>query len=54
MLIGLAGNGRAAMPFDLLPTFDVEIGNDAQIGPDNAGEGGSGMGIRNIPSRRRV
>mgnify|MGYP001132831485 CR=1 FL=1 len=43
-----------ADPFSLRPTFDVEIGNDAQIGPDGASEGGSGMAARDIGGRRRV
>lgn len=37
-----------------MPTFDVEIGNDAQIGPTSSSETGTGMGIRNIATRRRV
>ena len=37
-----------------MPTFDVEIGNDAQIGPGGSSETGTGMGIRNIATRRRV
>ncbi|MCU0914726.1 MAG: discoidin domain-containing protein [Planctomycetes bacterium] len=41
-------------PFSLTPTFDVEIGNDAQIGPGNSSATGSGMGIRNVATRRRV
>lgn len=45
---------RGATPFDLMPTFDVEIGNDAQMGPGSSSETGTGMGIRNIASRRRV
>jgi len=43
-----------AVPFSLRPTFDVEIGNDAQIGPDSASAGGSGMAARDIGGRRRV
>jgi len=43
-----------AEPFSLRPTFDVEIGNDAQIGPDGASAGGSGMAMRDIGGRRRV
>jgi len=43
-----------AEPFSLRPTFDVEIGNDAQIGPNGASEGGSGMAMRDIGGRRRV
>ncbi len=45
---------RAATTFDLMPTFDVEIGNDAQRGPGSSSETGTGMGIRNIATRRRV
>ncbi|MEN6576953.1 MAG: discoidin domain-containing protein [Phycisphaerales bacterium] len=45
---------RGATPFDLLPTFDVEIGNDASMGPGSSSETGTGMGIRNIATRRRV
>ncbi len=55
VVLGAAGGLRTASgQFSLLPTFDVEIGNDAQIGPGNASETGTGMGIRNIASRRRV
>ncbi|HSW00721.1 MAG TPA: hypothetical protein VLI39_11155 [Sedimentisphaerales bacterium] len=43
-----------AATFELMPTFDVEIGNDAQIGPTGSSETGTGMGIRNIATRRRV
>ena len=45
---------RGAAPFDLLPTFDVEIGNDGSMGPGSSSETGTGMGIRNISTRRRV
>jgi hypothetical protein len=55
MLPGLLASPLpAAIPFSLTPTFDVEIGNDSQIGPGNSSTTGSGMGIRNIASRRRV
>jgi hypothetical protein len=55
MLLGIAGSPLAAStPFSLTPTFDVEIGNDAQIGPGSASTTGSGMGIRNVATRRRV
>ncbi len=54
-LIVLAGAVHVhGQPFSLLPTFDVEIGNDAQIGPGDASETGSGMAMRNIGGRRRV
>ncbi|MBN1360204.1 MAG: discoidin domain-containing protein [Sedimentisphaerales bacterium] len=52
VLFALA-SGAGAEPFDLLPTFDTEIGNDAQVGP-NSSSNGTGMGIRDISSRRRV
>ena len=55
ILLGFAGSPLAAStPFSLTPTFDVEIGNDAQIGPANSSATGTGMGIRNIATRRRV
>ncbi len=55
LLLGLAGNPLAAStPFSLTPAFDVEIGNDPQIGPGNSSTGGTGMGIRNVATRRRV
>jgi len=43
-----------AVPFSLRPTFDVEIGNDAQIGPGSSSAGGSGMAMRDVVGRRRV
>jgi hypothetical protein len=52
MLINLAGNLQAE-PFSLGAVEDIELGNDAQIGPD-ASTNGSGLGARDIPSRRRV
>jgi hypothetical protein len=52
LLLGAGVCGAAT--FDLMPTFDVEIGNDAQIGPASSSETGTGMGIRNIATRRRV
>ncbi len=55
ILLGFAGSPLAAStPFSLTPTFDVEIGNDSQIGPTNSSATGSGMGIRNVATRRRV
>lgn len=45
---------QATTPFDLPPTFDVEIGNDGSMGPGSSSETGTGMGIRNISTRRRV
>ncbi len=55
ILRGFAGSPLAAStPFSLTPTFDVEIGNDSQIGPANSSATGTGMGIRNVATRRRV
>src|SRR4030042_623477 len=54
LLLVLCAHAWAATPFSLLPTFDVELGNDGQIGPGSSSETGSGMGIRNIATRRRV
>jgi len=53
-LLFCAFSSVQAEPFSLRPTFDVEIGNDAQIGPGNASAGGSGMAMRDIGGRRRV
>ena len=53
-LLVCAVSSVQAEPFSLRPTFDVEIGNDAQIGPNNASAGGSGMAARDIGGRRRV
>jgi len=54
LLLVLCANAWGTTPFSILPTFDVELGNDAQIGPGSSSETGSGMGMRNIASRRRV
>jgi len=55
MLLGFVGGPLAAStPFSVTPTFDVEIGNDAGIQPTASSAGGTGMGIRNIATRRRV
>jgi hypothetical protein len=53
LLVSVISNVQAES-FSLRPTFDVEIGNDAQIGPNSASEGGSGMAARDIGGRRRV
>ncbi len=45
---------RANTPFEVSPTFDVEIGNDGGMGPGSASENGTGMAIRNVATRRRV
>jgi len=52
MLISLAGSLQAE-PFSLGAVEDIELGNDAQIGPDSRSEG-SGLGARDIAERRRV
>jgi hypothetical protein len=52
LVIGIAGTVQA-IPFSLVPTFDVHVSNDAQEGPDSS-PGGSGMHIRDIGGRRRV
>jgi rhamnogalacturonan endolyase len=40
-------------PVSLEAIADVEVGNDSQLGP-NASSNGVGLGVRNIPTRRRV
>jgi len=53
------GAGNAApqaaptVPFSLGPVEDIELGNDAQVGPDQSSNG-SGTGARDIEVRRRV
>ena len=55
VLFGLGASlGAAATPFSVIPAFDVEIGNDSAIPPTASSAGGTGMGIRNIATRRRV
>jgi len=54
LLLGVGATLCRAATFELMPTFDVEIGNDAQMGPSSSSETGTGMGIRNIATRRRV
>jgi hypothetical protein len=54
IVLWLTASLCGAATFELMPTFDVEIGNDAQIGPTGSSETGTGMGIRNIATRRRV
>jgi hypothetical protein len=55
MLLGLAESPlAAAATFSVTATFDCEIGNDPQIGPTGASNTGTGMGMRNIATRRRV
>ncbi|MCH8192707.1 MAG: CHRD domain-containing protein, partial [Planctomycetes bacterium] len=41
------------VPFSLGPVEDIELGNDAQLGPDG-NSNGSGTGARDIEVRRRV
>jgi len=40
-------------PFSLGATGDIELGNDPSLGPDGRSNG-SGVGMRDIPDRRRV
>ncbi|MBN1845370.1 MAG: hypothetical protein JW810_06770 [Sedimentisphaerales bacterium] len=40
-------------PISLKAAADVELGNDDTLGPD-ASSNGTGLGVRNIPARRRV
>ncbi len=40
-------------PVSFEAVADVELGNDDQLGP-NASSNGAGLGVRNIPARRRV
>lgn len=54
LILSFGAEFCGAATFELMPTFDVEIGNDAQIGPTSSSETGTGMGIRNIATRRRV
>jgi hypothetical protein len=55
LLLGLAESPlTAATTFSVRATFDCEIGNDPQIGPTAASNTGTGMGARNIATRRRV
>ena len=55
MLLGLVASPlTAATTFSVRATFDCEIGNDPQIGPTAASNTGTGMGARNIATRRRV
>jgi hypothetical protein len=42
-----------ADPFSIGAAADIEIGNDTQIGP-NSSSNGTGLGIRDISTRRRV
>ncbi|MFB0551975.1 MAG: hypothetical protein ACETWQ_01570 [Phycisphaerae bacterium] len=52
LVLGIASNVQA-VPFSLVPTFDGHVSNDASEGPDTS-PGGTGMHIRDVPSRRRV
>jgi hypothetical protein len=54
LLLSAGASLCGAATFEVRPTFDVEIGNDAQIGPGSSSATGTGMGIRNIATRRRV
>ena len=52
LLIGIVSSVQA-VPFSLVPTFDMHVSNDADEGPDSS-PGGSGMHCRNQGGRRRV
>jgi len=54
LLLGLGASAWGATAIEIRPTFDVEIGNDAGMGPGSSSQTGTGMGIRNIATRRRV
>ena len=42
-----------ALPFSIAPVEDIELGNDAYLGPDASKEG-SGVNARELDIRRRV
>jgi hypothetical protein len=52
LVLGAASEVQA-VPFSLVPTFDGHVSNDTSEGPDTS-PGGTGMHIRDVPSRRRV
>jgi hypothetical protein len=52
LCLGSTVNG-ALGPFSLGATGDIELGNDPSLGPDGRSNG-SGVGMRDIPDRRRV
>jgi hypothetical protein len=52
LCLGATVNG-ALGPFSLGATGDIELGNDPSLGPDGQSNG-SGIGMRDIPDRRRV
>ena len=52
-LLIAATSSAQAVPFSLVPTFDGQVSNDADEGPDTS-PGGSGMHCRNQGGRRRV
>lgn len=52
LCLGSTVNG-AVGPFSLGATGDIELGNDPSLGPDGRSNG-SGVGMRDIPDRRRV
>lgn len=53
LLAWASGAGAANATFDLLPTYDTEVGNDPQMGP-NSSSSSTSMGARNVATRRRV
>ena len=52
LCFGSTVNG-ALGPFSVGATGDIELGNDPSLGPDGRSNG-SGVGMRDIPDRRRV
>ncbi len=53
VLVLVVASDVQAVPFSLVPTFDGHVSNDTSEGPDTS-PGGTGMHIRDVPSRRRV
>ncbi len=53
VLILITSGSVQAEPFSLGAVEDIELGNDAQVGPE-ANTNGSGLGSRDIAARRRV
>lgn len=52
VVLWLTASLCSAATFELMPTFDVEIGNDAQIGPTSSSETGTGILLTfNAPAR---
>ncbi len=53
VLMLITSGSVQAEPFSLGAVEDIELGNDAQVGPE-ANTNGSGLGARDIAARRRV